>query len=377
MDLSGAYSKNRLRPGMPPVRVCNHLRFVNNRNVIVFIKIRHLNGRSHDSAVRFLNALLPGPHGAGNLILVHLLVHLQRQQAKRSQIDAAPGQFQPLQGPEGLAAVGRADVQNEAPVHLTHLRKFQLRTRRHQFQNAVLDFVLPIPGIQSKQRFLTDFSRHGAPKIRQKFSVHSLLLLFQKHPQIQKHQFGEQFLIDQVQNLFLIFPDGVTGHMPNLPMQLLQVPDVDPGGLRTPERPAQSLRLFVHSGIFRRLSRLFPAFLCILLDIKLQQFLFIDHALLPLSHRPACSFHISSSAGRPLHGTVSVSTFIFSAGEIISFINNRLFLLPALRPAIHSIPEENVSGNAFKGIPAAGCFWKVFHIKEKRDFRLGRMPIRK
>lgn len=46
--------------------------------------------------------------------------------------------------------------------------------------------------------------------------------------------------------------------------------------------------------------------------------------------------------------------------------NNRLFSLPALRPAIHSIPEENVSGNAFKRIPAAGCFWKFSHIKEKR-----------
>ena len=281
MNLARLKPQNRPDPGVHPVRICDHLRLINDCNIVIFIQIGHLHCGRRDSAALFLNAFLPRPHGTGHPVFVHLLVDLQGQQAQRAQIDPAPGQLQPLQRTEGLPAVGGTNVQDKMPVHFPHLCKFHLRAHGHQLQNLVLHLMLPILRIQGKQRILADPPGHGPPEPGEELSVHPLLLLFQKQSQIQLNQFGKHLFMDHLPKLLPVLPDRIAFQMPDLPVQVLQIPDIDPGRSGILQRTLKHLRLSLHTGIFRRFFLFLSAGLFVLFHIKLYQFLFIYHVLLP------------------------------------------------------------------------------------------------
>ncbi len=80
VDFRCTQSQNRLGPGMSPVRIRYQLGLIDNRNVIIFIKIRHLDGGRHNPASILFDTFLAGPHGTGHMVFLHLFKHFQGQQ---------------------------------------------------------------------------------------------------------------------------------------------------------------------------------------------------------------------------------------------------------------------------------------------------------
>ena len=127
------------RPGMPPVRIGNHLRLINDRHIVFLIYIKHFYRGGNNPAVFLIDAFLPGQHGAWDPVLLHLFIDLQRKKAQRPQVDTVLRFPEALQRLIGFTAVGRADMEDEFPFHFQGLGKFHLRPGGNHIYDLVFN----------------------------------------------------------------------------------------------------------------------------------------------------------------------------------------------------------------------------------------------
>ena len=91
MDLLGLNAKNGPGPGMSPVRIRDHLRLINDSNVIFLFNVKHFNGGGGDKGILLIDPLLTCQHGTGDPCIIHLLIYFQRQKTQGPEIDAVHG----------------------------------------------------------------------------------------------------------------------------------------------------------------------------------------------------------------------------------------------------------------------------------------------
>ena len=106
------------QPGGAPARVRDQLGLVDHRGLEMAFAVAELYRGGDNLGVFHLDGFLSGQHAAGDAGGVDFVVHLQRQQAQRSQIGPGDVLLQVFDGVKGLAAVGRPDVQDKAALHL-------------------------------------------------------------------------------------------------------------------------------------------------------------------------------------------------------------------------------------------------------------------
>ena len=135
MNLFRKSTKNCPCPRMSPVIICYHLSLINHCDIIFLITVKHLHCRCDNSTVSYRKALLACEHGAWYTCIIHLLIHLECQKAKRPQINSVLRQLKPLECLICLTAVSRAYMEYEAPFHALCFWKLKLRPCRNQRDN--------------------------------------------------------------------------------------------------------------------------------------------------------------------------------------------------------------------------------------------------
>ncbi len=223
MDFLRLHAQDGPGPGVPSVGIGNHLGFIDDGNVIFLVQVQHLHRGGDDAAVLLIDALFPGEHAAGNLGFLHLLVDFQGQQAQGSQVDPFLGQFQPLQGLVGLAAVGGADVEHESAAHLQGLGELRLRPGGNHADDLVAQLHVHIAGKDGTQAFLADVEALLCPQEFQELRRHKLLLVLPQDCGVQAHQLVHHQVADLHDGDLVVLLEREIGQVPNLPVVLLQM----------------------------------------------------------------------------------------------------------------------------------------------------------
>ena len=112
------HQADRSQPGGATARVRDQLRFVDHRGLEMGLAVAKFNRGGDDLGVLHRDGFLPGQHAAGDAGGVDFVVHLQCKQAQGSQISPGDVFLQVFDGIIGFSAVGRADVQDKAALHL-------------------------------------------------------------------------------------------------------------------------------------------------------------------------------------------------------------------------------------------------------------------
>ena len=119
-------SKQSPRPRPTALKVLQHLDLIDNCDLIVLIEVGHLHGAC-DVTARFAVFSDVLSLFAGHEIAVHapgigLGKDFHGQEFERAAVDPGFGGHEALEGVVGLAAVGRAGVENDLAVHIAGFR---------------------------------------------------------------------------------------------------------------------------------------------------------------------------------------------------------------------------------------------------------------
>ena len=143
------HQADRLQPGGAAARVRDELGLVDDGGLKAGLKIAELDGGRDDHRPLHRDGLLTGQHAAGDAVGVDPVIHLQRQQAQRSQIGPGRVPLQILDRVMGLAAVGGADVQHETAPQLPRALDIGLRRIGGEHGADLLDLLLQLAGVSA------------------------------------------------------------------------------------------------------------------------------------------------------------------------------------------------------------------------------------
>ena len=117
MYLCSIHQEDRFGPVPAPEGIGYHLCFVDHGHIVAPGEVAELDSRSGDLRAAGTDEFLAGQKLAEDSLGIEGIVHFQREQPQRTQIDTGAGSLQSLQGIIGLSGVGRTDVQDEPAVH--------------------------------------------------------------------------------------------------------------------------------------------------------------------------------------------------------------------------------------------------------------------
>ena len=277
VDFLRLYAQNGPGPGMAPVGIGDHLRLIDDSHFIFLVDVQHFHGGGYDPAVVLIDALLPGEHGTGDARILDLLINLQGQQTQRPQINPGLRPAQAFQRLIGLAAVGGTDMEDEMTVHLAGLLKFRFRPGRNHVDDLAADACARIACRQPADGALADLIGLFFPQIVQKTGREQLLILRAHAVQIQADQLLQKKVADLHDGKLVSFPEGKIGHVPQLPVEFLQMSlrNAVPGGLHVLQKPVNPLLIGFSSVVVLLFKCFCPV--PVLVKIELYQLFLLYH----------------------------------------------------------------------------------------------------